>query len=158
MSDKLKYGPIGAFATDDAVPMLVTAGETFRSKSGRFVTLTTNTGCIEVADDGDTLLFGWAECGDGVTATGQKVNVIPAAGCSKVFQIPIIAGTLTRAMFGANCDLVRATVGGVTFVQGAKLDASGEDNLQIVGGDLEGNKYVEVIFNQAKLTGYPGVA
>jgi hypothetical protein len=155
---QLKYGPIGGRAEEDAVPALVTAGETFRTRSGRFVTLTTNSGQIEVADDGDTLLCGWVETGDGVTVTGEKVLLIPAAGCSKTFRIPIIAGTLTQAMIGATCDLVRATVGGVTLVQGAKLDASGEDNLIIVGGDIEGNVYVDVKFNPAKITGYPGVA
>jgi hypothetical protein len=135
--------------------MPITTSETFRAKSGRFVTL--NAGYVEVADDGDTLLYGWAEVGDGVTVAGQRANVIVANGCNEIFRIPVLAGTLVEAMIGKTCDLVRATTDGVTLIQGAKLDASGEDNLLIVGGDLVDNEYVDVMFYQAKITGLTGV-
>jgi len=157
MADQLKYGPIGMNATENAKPMLVTTGETFRAKSGRFVTLTTNTGCVKVADAGNTKLYGWAEIGEQVTVAGTQALVIRADGCDKVFRIPIITGTLTRAMFGSDCDLVRATVGGTTLVQGVDLTASGEDVVTIVGGDLEGNKYVDVVFAAVKVTASNGV-
>ena len=154
---RLKYGPISPFAAEKAHSMPVTTGETFRAKSGRFVTL--NAGYVEVADDGDALLYGWAEIGEtgDTTPAGQRANVIPAMSCSEVFRIPVLAGTLVEAMIGKTCDLVRATTGGVTLIQGAKLDASGEDNLVIVGGDLVDNEYVDVMFNQDKITGLTGV-
>lgn len=157
MAEQLKYGPI---INEDAcakVPAIVTASETFRAKSGRFVTLNTTYGTYEVADDGDTLLAGWMEIADGVTSTGDVGVLIPAANCPVVFRIPVYAGTYVQTMFGKTCDLVRATVGGVTLVQGAKLDASGEDNLIIVGGDLVNNDYVDVMFNPSKITGLTGV-
>lgn len=157
MLSDLKYGPISPYATEKAKSMPITAGETFRAKSGRFVTL--NAGYVEVADDGDTLLYGWAEVGDtgAVTVSGARANVIVANGCNEVFRIPVAAGTLTEAMIGKTCDLVRATIGGTTLVQGAKLDGSGEDVLLIVGGDIAGNGYVDVMFYQAKVTGLTGV-
>jgi hypothetical protein len=152
-----KYGPISPYATEMARPMTITAGETFRAKSGRFVTL--NAGLVEVADDGDTLLYGWAEKGESgsTTATGETANVIIANGCNEVFRIPVNAGTFVESMIGKTCDLVRSTVAGVTLIQGAKLDASGEDNLLIVGGDLVNNEYVDVMIYQAKITGLTGV-
>lgn len=162
MGSDLKYGPKACDAERNAIPMPVTAGETFRAKSGRFVTLTTNTGCVEVADAGDTVLFGYAEAPDGVTVSGQVVNVIPALGSTEIFRIPVITGTLTQAMIGSTCDIVRATVGGVTLVQGADLTASGEDVVTIVGGAVgvvggTDGAYVDVMFTPVKLTSTQGV-
>jgi hypothetical protein len=160
MNDQLKYGPVKGEESAVKVPMLVTTAETFRAKSGRFVTLNTTTGAVEVADAGETLLFGWAEApdsGSSTTAANLEVNVIPAMGCSCIFRIPIITGTLTRAMFGKTVDLVRSTVGSETLIQGADLTASGEDCLLIVGGDIEGNHYVDVMFTPEKETGRSGV-
>jgi hypothetical protein len=143
--------------------MPITAGETFRAKSGRFVTL--NAGYVEVADDGDTRLFGWAEKGESgaVTVSGEYANVILAEGCSEKFRIPILASAPTTlaaciALLGKTCDLVRATTDGVTLIQGAKLDGSGEDCLTIVGVDTADYKWVDVIFTPAKVTAGTGVA
>ena len=155
MPDQLKYGPISPYATEKAKPMPITTGETFRAKSGRIVTL--NAGYVETADAGDTILYGWAEIGDQVTVAGQEANVIIADGCAEIFRIPVITGTLVLAMIGKTCDIVRATVGGVTLVQGADLTASGEDCVRIVGGDLVDNKYVDVMFVQVKVTAATGV-
>jgi hypothetical protein len=157
MPNQLKYGPISPYATEKAKPAPITAGETFRAKSGRFVTL--NAGYVEVADAGDALLFGWAEKGESgaVTVAGEFANVIIADGCTEVFRVPVITGTYVEAMLGKTCDLVRATVGGVTLIQGVDLTASGEDCLRIVGGDLVDNKFVDVMFAQAKVTVGTGV-
>ncbi len=156
MSDRLKFGPITPYAEEKSKPMAITTGETFRAKSGRFVTL--NAGYVEVADAGDALLYGWAEGVDGVTVADQEALVIPAEACAEIFRIPVITGTLTRAMFGKTCDLVRATVGVTTLVQGADLTASGEDVVRIVGGDLDDSKFVDVVFVAAKVTAGTGVA
>jgi len=60
-------------------------------------------------------------------------------------------------MFLHTCDLVRATVAGVTLVQGADLTASGEDVVVIVGGDLDDNEYVDVMINPEKVQALSGV-
>jgi len=158
MPTQQKYGPISPYATEKAIPQAITASETFRAKSGRFVTLNTTTGAVEVADAGDTLLYGWAEVGDGVTVAGDKANVILAQGCSEKFRVPVITGTPTAAMIGATCDLVRATVNGTTLVQGVDLTASGEDVVTICGYDTENGEWVDVIFTQAKVVAGTGVA
>lgn len=157
----LRYGPVKGEDNAVKIPYPIGASETFRLKSGRFVT-NDGSGRAELADDGDTLLLGWMDAGLGdadssSTEGGDIGMLIPAIGCGVVFRIPINAGTFTAAMRGLTCDLVRATVGGVTLIQGAKLDASGEDNLYIVDGDLENNEWVDVMFNPSKLTGYTGV-
>ena len=139
------------------VPAPITASEVFRKKSGRFVT--NNAGYMELADDGDTLLAGWMDYGGDNTSVDGDVGLwYPAPlNLHVVFRIPVNAGTYVVAMLGKTCDLARGTQFGVTSTQGAKLDASGEDNLLIVGGDLVGNLFVDVVFNPSKLTGYSGV-
>ena len=151
------YGIVKGEQNAVKVPAPITASEVFRKLSGRFVT--NNAGYMEVADDGDTLLAGWMEYGgDNTSVSGDVMLWLPAyLNMSVVFRIPVQAGTYVLAMLGKTTDIVRATLNGVTNVQGAKLDASGEDNLIIVGGDLVGNKYVDVCFNPSKLTGFSGV-
>lgn len=158
---RLRYGPLKAEDAAQKISYPIGASETFRLKSGRFV-VDDGSGRAELADDGDALLLGWmdAELGEGVSSATEgedKGLLIPAYGCVTTFQIPIIAGTYVATMKGKTCDLVRDTVNGVTLIQGAKLDASGEDNLIIVDGDEINNEWVEVMFNQSKLTGLTGV-
>ena len=152
-----KYGPISPYATEKAVPQAITAGETLRARSGRFVTLNTTTGAVEVADAGDALLYGWAEAGDGVSVAGDVAQVILAMNCNEIFRIPVITGTVTAAMIGKTCDIVRATSGGETLIQGVDVTASGEDVVLIVGFDTEDNDYVDVMFAPEKETGRTGV-
>jgi hypothetical protein len=164
MAHEQKYGPVSPYATEKAVPRPITVGETFRAKSGRFVTL--NAGYVEVADDGDTRLHGWAEIGEQVTVAGQSANVILAEGCSERFRIPISEGqagaptTLATAiaLLGKTCDLIRETIGGVTLIQCANLAGSGEDCLTIVNVDFDNYKWVDVVFTPAKVTAGTGVA
>lgn len=153
----LKYGPIQGECASNKRPQEIAAGETLRLKSGRFVT--NNAGVAEVADDGDTILLGWIEpeAGEGVAVTGDMGILIPAMGDKTVYRIPILAGTYVATMLHKTCDLVRATVNGVTLIQGAKLDGSGEDVLYIVGGDLVNNEWVDVQIYQPKITGLTGV-
>lgn len=155
----LKYGPIRGEGAANATPWLIAASEQFRLKSGRFVTKGTS-GPAEVADDGDTLLLGWIDPDNGevLSVSGDYGNLIPAMGDQTIYRIPILAGTYVATMQGKTCDLVRATVAGVTLVQGAKLDGSGEDVLYIVDGDLSGNnEWVDVQVNQDKVTSLTGV-
>lgn len=154
----LRYGPVKNEDNAVKIPWPVAASEQFRLKSGRFVTKGTN-GPAEVADDGDTLLLGWLDPDNGETlsVSGDYGTLIPAMGDHTVYRIPIYAGTYVATMQGKTCDLVRATVDGVTLVQGAKLDASGEDNLYIVDGDLVNNEWVDVMINQDKIVSLTGV-
>lgn len=158
----LKYGPIAGANQDFRIPAPIGASETFRLKSGRFVT-NDGSGRMEVADDGDTLLAGWLDPDDGdgdssATEGASKGGFLPApAALGVVFRIPVVAGTYAATMLGKTTDLARATVGGTTLIQGAKLDGSGEDNLIIVGGDVDNNEWVDVMINPSKLTGYTGV-
>ena len=157
----LKYGPISGLNMNFRIPCPIAASETFRLKSGRFITM--NAGNAEVADDGDTLLAGWLDPDDGdgassSTAGASKGGWLPAnAALGVVFRIPVAAGTYAATMLFKTCDLVRATIGGVTSIQGAKLDASGEDNLIIVGGDVDNNEWVDVMINPSKITSLTGV-
>jgi len=158
---ELKYGPVKGEENAVKIPFNITTGETFRAKSGRFVTL--NSGYLEVADAGDTLLAGWLEIGNGVTVAGQQGSLILAENCNTVFRVPILGSTdLTEAMLGKTCDLVRETVDGVTLVQGVDLGASGEDVVKIVGRDnsvaVGSSEWVDVIFVPAKVTAGTGVA
>ena len=149
--EQIKYGAIKNEDSAVKIPFPLAASEVIKAKSGRFVTL--NAGNLEVADDGDTLLIGWAEFPEGTTASGDIATFLPAWGAlGVVFRIPVNAGTFVAAMRGKTCDLARSS-----SIQGAKLDASGEDNLIIVDGDLESNLWVDVMFNPSKLTGFTGV-
>lgn len=148
------------------VPMPMGASEVIASKSGRFVT-NDGSGRMELADDGDALLAGWVELPEGAfynssdiytcsSTEGADVALFyPAeALLGVVFRIPNDSNvTFTTAMRGKTCDLVRSS-----NVQGAKLDASGEDNLLIVDGDLtSAYAWVDVMINSSKLTGRTGV-
>lgn len=149
---EVKYGPLNPDMLKSIV-MPMTAAEVVKARSGRFVTLNTSTGAVEIADAGDTLLFGFAEAAETASsASGLKVLVYPAQGSHGVFRLPIITGTLTAAMFGKTCDLVRSS-----NIQGVDLTASGEDVVTIVGGDVEGNEYADVMFTAAKVTATQGV-
>jgi hypothetical protein len=169
MPEQLKYGPIMNEDSCVKVPSLITTGETFRAKSGRFVTWASGTNSYEVADAGDTLLAGWMEIGDGVTVAGDKGALIPAENCNVVFRIPVCAAGIAAALaagystyidgiIGETCDLVRETVGGVTLIQCADTTASGEDVVKIVDGDRVAAKWVDVIVVPAKVTAGTGVA
>lgn len=152
MNDQLRYGPIKGEESCVKVPNLITASEVIKAKSGRFVTRNTTTGAVEIADAGETILAGWIEAPEGTSVSGDYGNLIPANNCGVIFRVPIITGTLTAAMFGKTCDLVRSS-----NIQGVDLTASGEDVLLIVGGDLEGNHYADVMIYEAKVTGLTGV-
>ncbi len=155
----LRYGPTKNEDAAVKIPFPITVGETFRLKSGRFVTKAAG-GTAELADDGDTVLLGWMDTptiADGVSVTGDVGLLIPALSCPVVFRIPIVAGTYVAGMLGQTCDLARVTVAGVTLIQGAKLDGSGEDILTIVDGDLVNNEWVDVMINQIKVNNTTGV-
>ena len=150
----LKYGPYKNEGACVIVPRSMGASEVISAQSGRFVTEDA-AGYLDIAEDGSVELAGWVEAGaqtasatNGVT----KVGLIPAANCPAVFRIPVNSGTYLITMLGKTCDISISS-----NIQGAQLDASAEDTLVIVGGDLVNNYYVDVMINPAKI-GATGVA
>ena len=152
---QLRYGIIKGEDNCPKIPGPMGASEVVKSASGRFVTWD-GAGFLDIADDGDALLAGWIEHNEETTNATNGVTIaqfLPASGAlGVVFRIPVNAGTYVVGMRGKTTDIARTT-----NVQGAKLDASGEDNLIIVDGDLVNNAWVDVMINPSKLTGYIGV-
>lgn len=145
----LKYGPIKGADACVMVPRGMGASEVIVAQSGRFVKEDAS-GRLEIAGDGNAALAGWVEAAAqtcSATEGGTVVNLIPAANCPAVFRIPVNSGTFTAAMRGKSCDLSVSS-----NVQGAQLDASTEDTIIIVDGDLVNNAYVDVMINPAKIS------
>jgi hypothetical protein len=149
----LKFGALGLNTLHPTIPMPVTAAQVIKDRSGRFVTLTTNTGAVSISGAADTMLDGFIDTAETASsASGLIAPMIPAAGCRERFRIPIITGTLTALMFGKTCDIAVSS-----NVQGANLTASSTDVLLIVGGDIAGQTYVDVMINPNKATYALGV-
>jgi hypothetical protein len=150
---KMKYGPIKGEELAVKIDRGIGASEVIKAASGRFVK-EDGSGRVEIAVDGTTELAGWLEAAEGTASSTEgatKGTLIIAANCPCVFRIPINAGTYAATMIGKTCDLAVTS-----NIQGAKLDASGEDTVLIVGGDATNNKWVDVIINPAKI-GQTGV-
>jgi len=136
MSEQLKYGHVRGGSVSVPCPV---AAETYYANSGRFVY--NNAGVLTLAGDGQGEIFGFCDCAAGLKVAGSYENVI--VDPSAVFRIPIDAGTFVVGMIGDTCDI------GITgTVQGADLEASTDDVLIIVGGDLVDNNWVDVMINQ----------
>lgn len=152
---QLKYGIIKGedFGVKLSVPM--GASEVIKAASGRFVKNDAS-GRMEIAVAGSTLLMGWVELGEqtcSATEGGTVACFYPAWGAQMmVFRIPINTGTYAATMIGKTCDLSV-----VSSIQGAALGASSEDTIIIVGGDLDNNKWVDVMIAPNKLTSFTGV-
>lgn len=119
-------------------------------------------GRMEIAGDGSTLLAGYVlptvldsgkkyqTCSS--TEGGTVVPFIPiSAMLGVVVKLPVTGGTYAATMLGETADLEV-----VSNVQGVQLDASAEDTVLIVGGDVAANE-VYVTPYIAKITGVTGV-
>ena len=119
-------------------------------------------GRMEIAGDGTTLLAGYVfpteldagkkyqTCSS--TEGGTVVPFIPiSAMLATAVRLPVTGGTYAATMLGKTCDLEV-----VSNVQGVQLDASAEDTVIIVGGDVDANE-VLVIPNPDKITSLTGV-
>lgn len=119
-------------------------------------------GRMEIAGDGSTLLAGYVlptvldsgkkyqTCSS--TEGGTVVPFIPiSAMLGVVVKLPVTGGTYAPTMLGETADLEV-----VSNVQGVQLDASTEDTVLIVGGDVAANE-VYVTPYIAKITGVTGV-
>lgn len=119
-------------------------------------------GRMEIAGDGSTLLAGYVlptvldsgkkyqTCSS--TEGGTVVPFIPiSAMLGVVVKLPVTGGTYAETMLGKTADLEV-----VSNAQGVQLDASAEDTVLIVGGDVAANE-VYVTPYIAKITGVTGV-
>lgn len=116
------------------------ASQVIGNKSGKFVYM--NAGALTLCVDGTAQIFGWANDYARTPTVGDICSVNVALDA--IYRIPVNAGTYAAGMVG---DLTDLNVD--TNVQGAKLDASGENLVIIVGGDLVNNNYVDVKINPA---------
>lgn len=142
---QLRYGCIKG--PEVLIPVSIGASEVIKWQSGRFVK-PDGSGRVEIAVDGTTEVIGWldAELGEGTASSteGASKGVVNTS-LEAVYRIPINAGTYVASMQFKTCDLAVSS-----GVQGAKLDASGEDTVMIVDGDLVNNEWVDVILNPVK--------
>ncbi len=136
----LRFGQLrGGSVTCEPLP--IAASQTVTDQGGNFVY--NNAGDATLCDDGSTAILGWAQMPAGALATGEYVNIV--TDLTAVFRIAVAGGTYVDTMIGKTCDLeLNANV------QGAQLDASAEDTVMVVGGDLVNNAYVDVMINGAK--------
>ena len=136
---QLKYGHIRGGKC--AVPVTDAGSQVITAASGKFVYMTA--GAATLATDGTTTLFGFLEAEAQTTASGGEVlNCI--IDPSAVYRIPIDSGTFVIGMVGDTCDInISANV------QGAQLDASVENTLIVIAGDLVNNNWVDVKIKQS---------
>ena len=141
---QMKYGWIGGGKVSVQIEM--GASEVIKAASGRFITLDAN-GRGEIAGDGDAAIFGFVEAPEETTSTtegGTKYNCIidPTAK----FRIPVDSGTYVASMRGESCDLAVSS-----DIQGVQLDATAEDTIILIDGDVDDNDYVDVMMNPNKM-------
>lgn len=139
MSKKqLKYGQI--YGGCVAVPVAMAASQVISAASGKFVYM--NAGAATLNVDGSASIFGFLEAHAHTPATGAYLNAV--IDLSAVFRIPVNSGTYVIGMQGDYCDISVSS-----NIQGAQLDASTENTLIIVDGDLDNNYWVDVRMNPA---------
>ena len=161
---QLKYGMIKGESSVINMPMPMGASEVIAAKSGRFVK-DDGSSRMEIAGDGSTLLAGWVDLpahanysSTGIytcSATeGADVAVFTPVSMllGVVFRLPINSGTFAITMRNNTCDLSVAS-----NIQGVQLDASSEDTLLILDGDLVNNQWVDVCINPDKIASLTGV-
>lgn len=157
---ELKYG----IQKNEGVALIVSApmGASEVIPAGGAYVKNDASGRMEIAGDGTTLLSGYVfpteldagkkyqTCSS--TEGGTVVPFIPiSAMLATAVKLPVTGGTYVATMLGETCDLEV-----VSNVQGVQLDASAEDTVIIVGGDVDTNE-VLVIPNPDKITSLTGV-
>jgi len=141
---KLKYRHIKGFEL--FLPIPIGASEVVKAASGRFCNYDAS-GRAEILDDAGTDIIGHLEFHDATASAteGADIGLLNLA-LDAIYRIPVNAGTYAAAMRWNTTDLARTS-----NVQGAKLDASGEDLVQIVDGDVDNNNWVDVRINPNKI-------
>lgn len=142
-NEQLKYGWLFGGIVGTVWP--IGASEVISAQSGRFVKLD-GSGRLEIAVDGSTELVGHLDC-EAQTASATEGATVAFCNFSldAVYRIPVNSGTYVATMRGKTCDLSVSS-----SIQGAQLDASAEDTVVIVDGDVTNNNFVDVILNPGK--------
>ena len=160
---QLKYGII---KNEDSAPVLsIPMGASEIIPAGGAFVKNDGSGRAEIAIDGSTLLMGYVfptsldankeyqTCSS--TEGGTTLPFIPiSAMFGVVVRLKNGGGTYAATMINKTADL---EVDATTKEQKVQLDASAEDTVEIVGGDLVANAWVDVIVNIEKVTGRSGV-
>ncbi len=144
---QLKYGPVMG-SDNPGYPCTIVTSQQFRNAGGKFVFMASGLATICVASS--QTIFGWADCEDFLSTTGDIRSIITNG--ATIFRLPINAGTFVVATHVGNAyDLTQVTNGaGVTLCQGVDLTATTRLLVIVVGGDLANNEWVDVIMNPAK--------
>lgn len=125
----------------------VAASQAFKNLSGKFVKLDSSE-YLDIADSGDTVLFGWAEVGEITSSStaGQDVLVVNIS-LDAIYRIPADAA-VTENLVGKSCDLIVAS-----NIQKADIGESTEDVIIIVAVDAIdiANQTVQVRLNPATI-------
>lgn len=142
--DQLRYGWVGGGKT--GIPVQMYASEQVAGPGGKFVNMNA-TGYAEYLDDGDDEeIFGSAEVAYGTQSATQGITDV--VNCifdlSAMYKIPVLSGDGTYAItdIGDTCD-----IGVTSYVQGAHLQASADEHLIVLSGDLVNNNWVIVRLN-----------
>lgn len=157
---ELKYG----IQLNEQVALIVSApmGASEVIPAGGAFVKNDASGRMEIAGDGSTLLAGYVfptelDAGKAyqTCSSTEGATVVPfipiSAMLATAVKLPVTGGTYAATMLGETADLEV-----VSNVQGVQLDASAEDTVIIVGGDVDANT-VLVIPNPDKITGLTGV-
>lgn len=140
----LRYGKIKGHSLvigqpDPSGGLLWAASQVIGNQGGKFVYM--NDGAVTLCLDGTAQIFGWAEESAGTPTEGDVVKGGINIALDAIYRIPVHSGTFAAGMIGDLCDLE------IDTTQGAKLDASGENLVIVVGGDLIGSLWVDVKIN-----------
>lgn len=145
MAKELKYGWVRGGELGTAVT--VAASQVIRAASGKFVKRTSyTTPTVTLATSTDSDLLGGLECEELNSSDGTEVRKV-INDHTAIFRMPINGGTYAVRMIGQVCDLSVSS-----NIQGACLDSSTMDVLEIVGGDAVDNYWVEVRLNNTVTT------
>ena len=141
-SKRIKYGHIrGPKVIVDAYP--IAASQAFKNLGGKFCKLATNV--LDIADSGDSELFGWAEVGEFTSSAtaGADIAQVNVSELS-VYRLPADAAPATTIK-GDTCDLIIAS-----NIQQADIGESSEDVIQVLNIDIT-DVTVDVRMNPNKL-------
>lgn len=120
--------------------LLWAASQVIGNKSGKFVYM--NAGLVTLCLDATAQIFGWAQEYARTPTVSTPVTGGINVALDAVYRIPVNSGTFAVGMIGDLCDISISS-----NIQGAQLDASVENSLIIVGGDLTSNAWVDVKIN-----------
>lgn len=137
MPKETKYGWING--GENGFPVTIKASQLIRAASAKFVVRTgVSTATVTMAGATDTEIIGHLECEELNSSDGTEVRKC-ISDATAVFRIPVIGGTYAATMLGKKCDIAVSS-----GVQGAALNSATYGVLEIVGGDVDDNYWVDV--------------